>query len=196
MVLEAEDEEDGGSSLIGCPVLVTERLVMRPPHVDDIPDLARFAANRRIADMLARMPHPYGEAEAHAFVAAAAERTEGCVYAVTSAENGALLGCAALNVNASGLEIGYWIGEPHWGRGYATEAAHALVDHGFRASGARLMQASCRVINPASRRVVQKCGFHYAGQGMVHSLAAGRVAVERYVLDRKTWTSLKSWAAA
>ena len=196
MVLAAEDEEEGSSSLTACPVLVTERLVMRPPHGDDVPDLAHLAASRRIAEMLARMPHPYGEAEAEAFVAASAARADGCVYALTLGDNGAFIGCAALNAVPHGLELGYWIGEAWWGRGYATEAAHALVDHGFRASEVRLVQASCRVINPASRRVIQKCGFHYVGQGMIHSLAAGRVAVERYVLDRKTWASLKSWAAA
>jgi len=195
MVLEAE-EEDGSTSLTACPVLVTERLVMRAPHVDDIPDLARLAASRRIADMLARMPHPYGEAEAQAFVTASAQRADGCVYALTLGDNGAFVGCAALNAAPHGLELGYWVGEPYWGRGYATEAAHALVDHGFRASAVRSLHASCRVINPASRRVIQKCGFHYVGQGMIHSLAAGRVAVERYVLDRKTWASLKSWAGA
>ena len=60
---------------------------------------------------------------------------------------------------------------------------------------ARELNVSCRVINPASRRVIHKCGFQYAGQGMIHSLAAGQVAVERYSLDRKTWVSLRSWAA-
>ena len=49
-------------SAIDCPVLVTDRLVLRPPHQDDIPELAVLADNRRVAEMLARMPHPYGEA--------------------------------------------------------------------------------------------------------------------------------------
>ena len=110
-------------------------------------------------------------------------------------DSGAFIGCAGLNPTEGGLELGYWIGEPYWGRGFATEAAHALVDLAFRATGVGQLNVSCRVSNPASRRVIHKCGFQYAGQGMIHSLAAGQVAVERYSLDRKTWVSLRSWAA-
>ena len=93
-----------------------------------------------------------------------------------------------------GLELGYWIGEPYWKRGYATEAAHALVDLAFRATRLNVLHVSCRVINPASRRVIHKCGFQYAGQGMLNSIVAGQVPVERYRLDRKTWVSLRTWA--
>ena len=94
---------------------------------------------------------------------------------------------------ADGLEIGYWIGEPYWRHGYATEAAHALVDLAFRATAIEALNVSCRVINSASRRVIHKCGFQYAGQGMMNSICAGQVPIERYRLDRKTWVSLRSW---
>ena len=196
MVAEHEESEDA-SLEIDCPVLVTERLVLRPPHKDDIPELATLANNLRIAAMLARMPHPYDESDARDFVERAAVKpVAGCVYAVTIAETGAFAGCAALDARGGGLELGYWIGEPYWGRGYATEAAHALVDLAFRATGIERLDVSCRVINPASQRVIHKCGFQYAGQGMLDSLAAGRVPVERYRLDRSTWVSLRSWASS
>ncbi|KAB2860339.1 MAG: GNAT family N-acetyltransferase [Bauldia sp.] len=193
MVAEWEEDEDE-SPQIDCPVLVTERLVLRPPHEDDIPELAELADDRRIAEMLGRMPHPYGEREARAFVEGTRQNVAaGCTYAVTLAESGAFIGCAGLHGRPQGLELGYWIGRPYWGRGYATEAAHALVDLAFRASAIERLHVSCRVINSASRRVIHKCGFQYAGQGMLESLAAGRVPVERYVLDRRTWASLRSW---
>lgn len=196
MVAETEDQ-DAESFAIDCPVLVTERLVLRPPHEDDLSELAELANNRRIADMLGRMPHPYGEAEARAFLdMAKARQSSLCVYAMTLAESGAFVGCAGLDARERGVELGYWIGQPYWGRGYATEAAHALVDLAFRATAIDALHVSCRVINPASRRVIHKCGFQYAGQGMLDSIAAGRVPVERYRLDRKTWVSLRSWARA
>lgn len=194
MVAELEELDDE-SPVIECPVLVTERLVMRPPHAEDIPDLVKLAGNRRVAEMLARMPHPYGEDEARAFVAASASREGGAAYALTLSDNGSFIGCAALTARHGGLEMGYWIGEPHWGKGYATEAAHALVDLAFRATAIERLYASCRVLNIGSRRVLHKCGFQYAGQGMIDSIAAGRVAVERYVLDRKAWVSLRTWGA-
>jgi len=193
MVAESEDFEDE-SLAIECPVLVTERLVMRPPHADDIPELSMLANNRRVAEMLSRMPHPYGEAEARSFLAMSGQkRAAGCVYALTLADSGTFIGCAGLNGTDRGLELGYWIGEPYWKRGFATEAAHALVDLAFRATQINVLHVSCRVINPASRRVIHKCGFQYAGQGMLNSIVAGQVPVERYRLDRKTWGSLRTW---
>ena len=67
MVAEAEDFEDESLS-IDCPVLVTERLVLRPPHEDDTAELIALANNPRVAEMLSRMPYPYGEAEARSFL--------------------------------------------------------------------------------------------------------------------------------
>jgi RimJ/RimL family protein N-acetyltransferase len=193
MVAEKEDDV-GESPRIDCPVLVTERLVLRPPHPDDAVELAALANNRRVAEMLGRMPHPYGAAEAQAFIEGARGGSRaGCTYAIALAANGAFVGCAGLDARRHGLELGYWIGEPYWGQGYATEAAHALVDLAFRATEIERLHVSCRVINAASRRVIHKCGFQHAGHGMLESLAAGRVPVERYALDRRTWVSLRSW---
>lgn len=193
MVAEKEDVEDE-SLHINCPVLVTERLVLRPPHKDDVPELVELANNRKLAEMLGRMPHPYTRHHALTFLEGTRNGAiAGCTYAVTLADNGAFLGCAGLHPRTQGLELGYWIGEPYWGRGYATEAAHALVDLAFRATLIDRLHVSCRVINTASRRVIHKCGFQYSGQGMLESVYAGRVPTERYALDRATWVSLRSW---
>jgi RimJ/RimL family protein N-acetyltransferase len=197
MIADKDDSEDE-SLFIERPVLVTERLVMRAPRESDIPALVQIADNLHVAQMLARMPHPYGEAEARAFIAMSGQRQPGASYALTLAgtgpEKGTFIGCAGLNVKDRGLELGYWIGEPYWKRGYATEAAHALVDLAFRSTGIQVLHVSVRVINPASRRVIHKCGFQYAGQGMMNSIVAGQVPIERYRLDRKTWESLRSWS--
>ncbi len=189
----AEDASDASECLgLACPVLLTERMVLRTPHDDDVADLARLANNRSIAEMLARMPYPYTEAHARDFVARMRAEPHS-TYALTLGESGALIGCAGLHHEEHGLTLGYWLGEPFWNRGYATEAAHALVDLAFRATNTPRLLASCRAINTASRRVIHKCGFQYAGQGMMDSAAAGRVAAERYGLDRRTWVALRSW---
>lgn len=193
-MIEERFDESAGALRVGCPVLVTERLVLRPPHDDDLEELVALANNARIAMMLARMPHPYGEAEARAFLASVRDDKAGdCAYAITLADSGRFAGGAGLERKGKTLELGYWIGETYWGRGFATEAAHALVDLAFRATDIDVLEVSCRVINSASRRVIHKCGFQYAGQGMMDSVAAGKVAVERYRLDRGTWASLRSW---
>src|SRR5690606_37201413 len=193
-MIAAKDDSEDESLFIDRPELVTKSLVMRAPRDSDIAQLVQLADNRHVAQMLARMPHPYGEAEARTFIAMSQVRQPGVSYALTLAETGTFVGCAGLNVKDRGLELGYWIGEPHWKRGYATEAAHALVDLAFRSTAISVLHCSVRVINPASRRVIHKCGFQYAGQGMMNSLVAGQVPVERYRLDRRTWESLRNWS--
>ena len=187
-----------------CPILLTERLTLRAPHIEDVDALAHLANNARVATMVSRMPHPYSRADAVNFVNRATDgRTiDGaigkCVYAITIAETGAFLGCVGLEPHDDGatLELGYWLGQPYWGAGYATEAAHAVVDMAFRTRDIEQIDARCRVTNHASRRVIQKCGFQYQGTGMVPSLAlGGAVPVEWFRLDRKTWISLRTWGA-
>lgn len=183
---------------IDCPVLVTERLVLRPPHADDIEDLLALANNRRIAEMLARMPHPYGLVDALEFLAMAEQRATGCIYAVTLAETGRFIGCAGLeDWRGTGMEIGYWLGEPYWDHGYATEVAGALVDLAFRATGVDVLKASCRADNRASRRVLEKAGFTRTGEGVLHSRTAGQSPSLLFELDRARWIArLQAEAAA
>ena len=180
-----------------CPILLSQRLVMRAPHEDDIDALAHLANNANIANMVARMPHPYTVADAADFVRRTRAGAIGkCVYAMTKADNGAFLGCCGIEPHEDGrtVELGYWLGEPYWNQGYVTEAAHALIDMVFRTRDVDQIDARCRVMNIPSRRVIQKCGFQFQATGMVQSLAVGgMVPVEWYRLDRKTWVSLKSW---
>ena len=180
-----------------CPILLSPRLVMRAPHEDDIDALAHLANNANIANMVARMPHPYTVADAADFVRRTRAGAIGkCVYAITKADNGAFLGCCGIEPHEDGrtVELGYWLGDPYWNQGYVTEAAHALIDMVFRTRDVEQIDARCRVMNIPSRRVIQKCGFQFQATGMVQSLAVGgMVPVEWYRLDRKTWVSLKSW---
>ena len=91
-------------------------------------------------------------------------------------------------------EIGYWLGVKYWGNGYATEAARALIDHTFTELGCEALQAAARVTNPASRRVLEKCGFQWTGAGLLRIRALNSSApIDRFRLDRGLWASLKSW---
>jgi RimJ/RimL family protein N-acetyltransferase len=177
---------------------LSERLVLRAPHDEDIDALAHLANNANVATMVSRMPHPYTANDAADFVRRTKLGEIGkCVYAITKAENGAFLGCCGVEAmgDPETVEIGYWLGEPYWNQGYMTEAAHALIDMVFRTrETVAQIDARCRVTNVASRRVIQKCGFQFQGSGLAASLALGStVPVEWYRLDRKTWMSLRSW---
>ncbi|WP_421856430.1 GNAT family N-acetyltransferase [Oricola sp.] len=176
------------------PVLLTQRLVLRPPHIDDITDLAAIANDRRIAEMTSRMPHPYGIADARVYLESSIRAEhEGYIYAITLAETGQLIGYCGLErrERSGGFEIGFWLGADYWGAGYATEAANALVDQAFRATSAERVHAVCRTVNEQSRNVIRKCGFSLVGLDEIETVSAGRVPVERFVLERTVWLERK-----
>ncbi len=176
------------------PTLETERLVLRAPDLDDAEALARLVNDRRIAENTLRIPHPYELADACAFVAAAnAEHHE--ISFLICARDGALLGgCGIARLSGDAPEIGYWLGVPFWGHGFATEAARAVIDYAFDDLGLEILLGGARVSNPASRRVMEKCGFQWTGVGLYRIRALRSSApVDRFRLDRGLWASLKSW---
>lgn len=177
----------------------TARLVLRRPTLDDAETLAALANDIAIAENLATMPHPYSVADAQAFIDntdVSPLRINFGVYA--KGEEGRFVGTASLMPrDGERFVVGYWIGRPHWGRGYATEATQAMVDLAFERLEAPSVAASCRVTNGASRRVLEKSGFQYAGQGMGPSLFyRGMVPVDRFRLERPVWKSLRAWRDA
>lgn len=136
----------------------TERLTLRAPALTDLPDLVALANNWNVTGPTAVMPHPYGEADGRAFLMALNDPDKPRAYAIANGED-RLMGVVSLKFEpGKAPELGYWLGEPHWGRGYAPEAAIGLV----QAAGAAGMSEICaRVLqsNPASIRVLEKAGF-------------------------------------
>jgi len=179
------------------PVLETERLVLRAPRLGDVKSVATLANDRRIAENTARIPHPYRIADAEDFISTANLGSE-IVFVITlrnGQENYRVIGaCGYTQVDRHPPEIGYWLGVKHWGKGYATEAVRAMIDHIFADTDSDAIQAAARVTNPASRRVLEKCGFQWTGVGLCRIRALGSsVPVDRFRLDRGIWASLKSW---
>ena len=178
------------------PVLETERLVLRAPKLEDVAAVAALANDRRIAENTLRIPHPYRLADAEAFIAGANAGDE-AVF-VTTLHDGTVVGaCGIAMLDGKTPEIGYWLGVPYWGRGYATEVARAVIDHAFATRGHQQLVAGARVSNPASRRVLEKCGFQWTGVGLyrIRSIASS-APCDRFRLDRGLWSSLKSWGRA
>ena len=176
--------------------IATRRLVLRRLRGNDAPDIARLANNMAVVSMTARMPHPYALSDATDFIGrVAANQIDGRVCAVIHTDDGGLMGIISVERKATAGgedELGYWLGEPFWGHGYATEAARALVERTFLDTHTARLHAGCAVVNAASRRVLQKCGFGFRAVDRGESLALGKtVAVERYSLDRQTWLSLR-----
>jgi len=174
------------------PLLKTERLTLRAPCRSDIAAIVRFAGDRRVAQSTARIPHPYGAGDAEQFIASANREDGSVTFAIVF--DGALIGICGIDPRQDGLELGYWLGAPYWGRGYATEAVRAVIDHAFGELGLQMLQSGARVSNPASRRVLEKCGFQWTGVGLYRIRAINSSApVDRFRLDRGLWASLKAW---
>jgi RimJ/RimL family protein N-acetyltransferase len=90
--------------------------------------------------------------------------------------SGTLVGAISLRLELGHerAELGYWIGVPYWGRGYATEAAGAMVGYGFDELGLNRIHAHHLARNPASGRVLEKTGFTHEGLHRAHILKNGR----------------------
>ena len=177
------------------PVLETERLRLRAPRRGDVKAIVRLANDRRVAENTARIPHPYGVDAAERFIAAVNRQDGEAIFVISRDRE--LIGVCGVEPREPAVEIGYWLGAPYWGRGYATEAVRAAIDHAFGALGHEALQAGVRVSNPASRRVLEKCGFQWTGVGLYRIRAINSSApLDRFRLDRGLWASLKAWGRA
>jgi RimJ/RimL family protein N-acetyltransferase len=195
MIAESEGPRHSVLGRASRPFLTTERLILRAPEIADAAQVSKLANNIKVAAMMTGMPHPYTRDDAETFIRRVAEpdRT-GCTYVLALDETKAVLGCAGLMFDRDeNLQLSFWLGEPHWGHGYATEAAHALVDLAFENHKASRLHTRCRVSNSASRRVIEKCGFQFTGIGMLCSIAEGQFSAEHFTLERRVWASLKGW---
>jgi len=178
------------------PVLETERLVLRAPRLEDTKAVAMLANDRRIAENTARIPHPYQLADAERFIATVNRSDDELAFLITRA--GAVIGACGLSLrDREPPDLGMWLGVAFWGQGYATEAVRAVIDHAFEDLRYEALQAGARVTNPASRRVLEKCGFQWTGVGLYRIRALSSSApIDRFRLERGIWSSLKSWGAA
>lgn len=140
-------------------------LVLRALQPGDAPALAALADNRKIWDRVRDyFPSPYSQADARDFIAMSGESEPPLNLAIES--GGELCGVIGLmpqaDVNRNTAEIGYWLGEPFWGQGLATEAVRQMCDYGFSLGFARL-HAAVFAFNKASMRVLEKNGFIQEG---------------------------------
>ena len=166
------------------PIITTERLVLRPFRREDAPRVQELAGAREIYETTENVPHPYEDGMAEEWIdslEAKFESREQIAFAITVADGGALAGSVSLRVAMPHrrASLGYWLGVPYWGRGYATEAAVAVIRYGFDDLGLHKVTAQHMIGNPASGRVMEKAGMQREGEladnllkdGVFHTLA-------------------------
>jgi RimJ/RimL family protein N-acetyltransferase len=156
------------------PPLVTERLSLRRPCDDDIDAIVSIVGDWEVARRLARVPHPYGPADARFFLGQIVPAA--WVWAITLHGADDLVGVVGLHPEheTDAAELGYWLSPRHWGVGIATEAGKAVLHFGFETLGLSQITSGYFEDNPASGRVLEKLGFVAIGQELRSCLATGR----------------------
>ena len=147
--------------------LVLSRCVLRSWHPRDVPSLVRNANSRQVwRNLRDRFPYPYTAADAERWTREAPSTIPETHFAI--AVGAEAVGGAGLelqqDVHRRSAEIGYWLGEPYWGRGIATEAVRALTAFGFRMFDLCRIYACVFEWNPASMRVLEKAGYSLEGR--------------------------------
>jgi [ribosomal protein S5]-alanine N-acetyltransferase len=172
------------------PTLETTRLILRPYREEDVKELLPLIGAREVAATTLRIPHPYSEKDAREFIVMMQHDSENVRRAVTLRSDGRIVGGVGLHLNEKyrHAELGYWIGVPYWGRGYATEAAAALIHYGFEELQLHRIFANHFGHNPASGRVLKKLGMKYEGCQRQHYLKWNEfIDSEQYGILRDEW---------
>lgn len=181
--------------------LETPRLFLRWPKAQDEAGVHTLLGDKSVAEMTRRIPFPYPREEAARYILSArGKNAEGAalLLAITARKQPQnLIGAIGVEPDGEGsVEIGYWLGRPFWGQGLMTEAAQAMIDAVFLYTDVKEINASIRVLNSASRTVLERCGFQQAGGSMCIRPAWGdSVPSDCYRLTRGVWTRLKGWRA-
>ena len=150
------------------PTLETERLLLRRIELTDAPLVYEYMQDREIAFNTKLIPFPYPDGGAEEWINRtheAAEQRGDFSLAVTRKADSLFMGACGIHPipEHQRAEIGYWLGKPHRGQGYTSEAACRLIQFGFEELGLNRIYAGYFIRNPASRRVMEKAGMTYEG---------------------------------
>ena len=147
----------------------TERVILRPWRENDAETLFKYASDPQVGPRAGWPPHKSVEESLQ--IIRTVFNTEG-MWAVELKETGEPIGCVGylpashsnLAIGENQVEVGYWIARPYWGRGICTEALRRVIDHCFREKGFSVLWGDYFPENPASGRVMEKCGFEDTGE--------------------------------
>lgn len=156
------------------PQITTARLLLGRISYRDIPKIIEYAGNRKVAETTLNIPHPYREEDAVFWINSANSGFKGrtqYTFAVRRKDSEEFIGAIGLRLHVEFLraELGYWIAEPFWNQGFATEAAGAVLEFGFKDLQLHKIYATHMVENPASGKVMTKNGMIWEGELKDHT---------------------------
>jgi RimJ/RimL family protein N-acetyltransferase len=164
----------------------SERLFLRPAWAEDWAEVLAAIDDAAVVRNLARAPWPYRAQDAQRFVNRPQDpHHPNFLVTLPGADGAQVIGCAGMTPGETGTaEIGYWITRSHWGRGYATEAARAVLSIA-RAIGHDRIEAGHFLDNPASGRVLRKLGFTATGEHRPRPSAGRRTVVSSVIYETR-----------
>jgi RimJ/RimL family protein N-acetyltransferase len=144
---------------------------MRALRGDDLADLVALINNWQIARWVSSVPYPYTEAHGREWIARVQQdHATGRPrrFAIALRETDLLIGGVGLDGSTGDDSeepaLGYWVGQPHWGNGYAREAVGAVIDYGLRTLGMPTIRAYTDPSNLASQKILLRCGLEPVGE--------------------------------
>ncbi len=157
------------------PEIKTERLILTELKAEDIKDIVKYASNKNISDYTLNLPHPYSEKDAIYWINLAHQGLKSgtsYIFAIRLIGENKFVGGIGLGIEKrfNRAEIGYWIAEPFWRKGIATEATKAIIEFGFNGLGLNKLTSSHLAKNPASGKVMQNSGMKKEGELKEHIL--------------------------
>lgn len=144
-------------------MLKGKQIILRPWERSDADALVKHANNPKIAAFLTdSFPHPYTLADAVNFLDKVIHQKPVQVFAITFERQpiGAIGVFPQTGIHCKSAELGYWISEMHWGKGWITESIRLVIPYAFSTWDIHRIFARPFSNNPGSRKALEKAGFH------------------------------------
>ena len=164
-------------------ILVTKHLTLRPPLEVDAEAIAQCMQNTNVTRMLTKVPNPYNLDDAKQWINERQQRANEPCFTIYRQK---LMGVVSIQEKNGVPNLGYWLDEDSWGKGYISEATRVVLSHAFRKQGYDAIASGAFEDNPASLRVLEKLGFEFDGAEQHFSQTRKcEVSCKRAVLTRE-----------
>ena len=176
--------------------LETDRFILRPPLKKDIPTILKHMQQPSISANTLHIPFPYSRKDAMTWVTKSKQEfVKGLSYTfcILDKKKHEMIGAIGLHMNSdhNRAEAGYWIAEPYWNNGVATEALVRIMEFGFKEVKLNKIFATHLVDNPSSGRVMIKAGMTKEGRLREHYQKGPKyITVIQYAMTLSTYDKL------
>ncbi len=174
---------------------MSQNVSLRQWTESDVDSLTKYANNKKIFDNMRDMfPYPYTLTDAENFIKRVSGDNPTKVFAIDV--DGEAIGSVGVfpkeDISRISAEVGYWVGEPFWGRGYATIALKSIIDYGFKNFDINRIYAIPFPSNSASQKVIQKSGLKLEAI-LKQSMIKNGIIIDEYIyaILREDWNAMQ-----